>query len=255
MALGLVGRSVSAVAACGGDDDSGADGVSAEAKPYVEALEKSMKEDDSGGMTLSDAQASCLAPKFINTIGVDTLKAKGVTPEDMGSESDTDLTDLGLSEAQGGELYDAFGACKIDVRALFISGIGNDSELSADDKKCLEDNFDDALLKQVMVITLTKGEDALQSNQDVMGKVLGVFSSARGGAPVDSRLAASCSPASSSPPPAAASRPANSVDARCGCDIAWGSRSTTWAPGGGAHLVVRASARPRATTAAAQRSV
>lgn len=184
IALGLVGvLALSAVAACGGDDDSGADGVSAEAKPYVEALETSMQEDDSGGMTLSDAQASCLAPKFVDTIGVDTLEAKGVTPEDMGSDSDTDLTDLGLSEAQGGQLYDAFGACKIDVRELFLSGMGNDSELSADDKKCLEDNFDDALVKQVMVITLTKGDDALQSDQDVMGKVLGVFSKCPGAVP------------------------------------------------------------------------
>jgi hypothetical protein len=157
--------------------------VSAEAKPYVEALEKSMKEDDSGGMTLSDSQASCLAPKFVNTIGVDTLEAKGITPEDMGSDSDTDLSEMDLSEAQGGQLYDAFGACKIDVKELFISGMGSDSEMSADDKKCLEDNFDDALLKQVMVASLIKGEDALQSDQELMGKVLGVFSKCPGAVP------------------------------------------------------------------------
>ncbi len=180
IALGLIGvLALAAVAACGGDDD----GVSADAKPYVDALEKSMKEDDSSGLTLSDTQASCLAPKFINAIGVDTLKAKGITPDDMGSESDTDLTDFGLSDAQGGQLYDGFKACKVDVRSLFLSGMTEDSEMSAADKKCLDDNFDDALLKDVVVLSLTKGENALQDDKDVMSRIFAVFAKCPGAVP------------------------------------------------------------------------
>ncbi len=186
VALGLVGvLAIATMTACGGDDDDSGSGgaVSAEAQPYVDALKKSMTSDTEDGLQLTSSQADCMAPKFVDAIGVDQLKAKGITPEDMGDDSDTDLTELGLTEAQGNKLYDSFGACDVDIKDVFISGIGGDAELSDADRTCLDENFDDDLLKQVMVISLTKGDDALSSNEDLMGKVLGVFAKCPGAVP------------------------------------------------------------------------
>jgi hypothetical protein len=191
LVIGLVGvLAVMAMAACGGDDDSSSSGgggggsVSAEAQPYVDALKKDMTtreaEDD---LVLTSQQADCVAPKWINTIGVAKLKEKGLTPEDIGSDSDSDFSDLELTEAQGNALVDAFDQCKVDLKGVFLKSMN--PSMSAEDEKCLNDNFDATLLKQIMVTSLTKGDDALSNDQELTGKLLAVFSKCPGAIPSD----------------------------------------------------------------------
>ncbi len=118
LAFGLVGvLALSTMAACGDDDSSGGGGdeVSAEAKPYVDELKKAMTADGEE-LQLTGSQADCMAPKFIDAIGVDTLKAKGITPEDMASDSDTDFDELDLTDAQGTKMVDAFSACDVSLK-------------------------------------------------------------------------------------------------------------------------------------------
>ncbi len=187
VAYGLVGVLAlsTMAAACGDDDDGGSGGggaVSAEAKPYVDELRKSMMADGQE-LQLTSSQADCMAPKFIDAIGVDTLKAKGVKPEDMASDSDMDFDELALTDAQGTELVDSFSACDVSLKALFIDSLSSDSEISADDKKCVEDALPDELVERLMVTTFTKGSDALQQDEDLMGQMLGVFSKCPGAVP------------------------------------------------------------------------
>jgi hypothetical protein len=184
--IGLAGvLAITTMAACGGDDNSGGgDGgsVSAEARPYVDALKKSMTaSDEEGDLTLTNQQADCVAPKWINSIGVAKLKAKGVKPEDIGANGSGDLTDLQLSQDQGNQLYDAFGQCNVQIKSVFIKSMN--PSMTSTDEKCLNDNFDDALMRQFVVATLTKGADAIQNDQDLFGKVLGVFSKCPGAIP------------------------------------------------------------------------
>jgi hypothetical protein len=167
-----------ALTACG--SSGGGSGVKAAEQPYVDALKQSMVKTDSEGLTLTDKQASCLAPKWIRILDPARLKAKGITPADVGADSSSDLTQLGLSDAEGGKLYDALGDCNVDVKQVFITGINPD--LSAEDTKCLDDNLDDALLKQIMVTELTKGDTALQADNDLVGKISAVFDKCPGAA-------------------------------------------------------------------------
>jgi hypothetical protein len=204
-AIGLVAvLGLTASAACGGDDDNssattarattatsgataGTSGSSGGASrdDYVAVLKESMMSSgDEDGFALTGDQADCMAPKWIDTIGVDTLQAKGIEPDDIGAEGSADLTTLGLSEEQGNDLYAAFGKCDVDVKSLFIKSMSPD--LSAEDEQCLEDNFDDALMKQILVTTLTKGEDALDGDEELTGKLLAVFSKCPGAVPQDS---------------------------------------------------------------------
>jgi|SRR5215218_2339473 len=182
LALGLVGVSaLSAMAACG-DDDSGGGEVSAEAQPYVDALKKSMTADDQG-LQLTSSQADCMAPKFVDAIGVDTLKAKDITPEDMGDDADSDFSDLELTQAQGTKLVDSFSACDVSLKDIFINSLVEDTEISAEDRKCLGDAMPDDLVKQLMVTTITEGSEALQQDEDLMGQMFGVFSKCPGAVP------------------------------------------------------------------------
>jgi hypothetical protein len=206
IAIGLVALlSLTAVAACGDDDSSG--GGTTTPRPttatsgatagtsgssggagrdeYVAVLKESMMSSgDEGEFALSGEQADCMAPKWIDTIGVDTLQAKSIEPDDIGTEGSADLTTLGLSEEQGNDLYAAFGQCDVDVKSLFIKSIS--PNLSDKDEQCLEDNFDEALMKQILVTTLTKGQDALDGDEEMTGKLLAVFSKCPGAVPQDS---------------------------------------------------------------------
>ena len=73
-------------------------------------------------MTINREQAECLAPTWIEIIGVDRLQEEGITSDDS-SELDVDFADLGLSEDEGNAMYDTFGECDIDFRELFISSM------------------------------------------------------------------------------------------------------------------------------------
>ena len=89
--------------------------------PYVQALAQSMREDDDSDLPLDDEQADCLAPRFVEVLDPARLEEAGITPEQL-AESDDVITQLGLTEEEGGEMYDALGECDLDVRALFLEG-------------------------------------------------------------------------------------------------------------------------------------
>jgi hypothetical protein len=194
IALGLVGvLALSTMAACGDDDDSSDGGASttvassgtsvttagsatttgdveASEQEYVDALVKSFQSSDGSELHLTSDQAECVAPKWIRTIGVDRLHDKGVEPSDIGDDSsDTDLSDLGLSEAEGNAMYDAFGDCKVDVRALFVTSLSAGEEMSDDTKQCVDDAVTEDLLRELLVTSITKGDAGL-SDKSGIGK-------------------------------------------------------------------------------------
>jgi hypothetical protein len=67
------------VACGGGDDDSGGDDVSAEEQPYVDAMVDSFRSGDDDELTPTADQADCVAPRWIDTIGVDRSEAAGAS--------------------------------------------------------------------------------------------------------------------------------------------------------------------------------
>lgn len=157
-----------ALAACGGDDDDGGGGdVSDEEQPYVDAIAAQFQTDDESELQLTGEQADCVAPRWVDTIGLDTFEEQAITPEDINDSSEDELSTLGLDESQGNELYDAFEACDVDVPALLIDSLAADSELDADTVTCIEDNLDADLVRRLMVAVVTQGDDALTGDNEV----------------------------------------------------------------------------------------
>jgi hypothetical protein len=178
--LGLTG-----LVACGGDDDDdagggGGDDVSEAEQPYVDAMIENFRSGDADELTLTDEQAECVGPKWIDTIGVERLEEAGLEPSDIASDSESDISELGLSEDEGGELYDAFGACDVDLQALFIDSLAADEDLTDEDRQCLVDNFDEDFLRRILVLTLTQGDDALEGDEELTGELFDVFSECPG---------------------------------------------------------------------------
>jgi hypothetical protein len=170
---------------CGDDDDAGGGDVevSDEAQPYVDAMIAGMvssDDDEDDDLQLEQDQAECLAPRWVETIGVDRLQDAGLEPDDFATDSDPDLSALDLSDEEGGELYDAFGTCDIDLKAEFIRSLTTEQNLSEEDADCLSDAFSDDFLRRIMVISLVEGDDALDDNEELTGELLSVFSECPG---------------------------------------------------------------------------
>jgi hypothetical protein len=97
-------------------DDEVPEPVDVSEEEYVDALTTNLSSgsEDDGDLVLSDEEAACLAPQWVDAITVDLLQQQGVTVEDL-SDPGFDGADLGMELAQGEAMVAAFGACDIDV--------------------------------------------------------------------------------------------------------------------------------------------
>jgi len=68
------------VACSTGGGGGGDDAVSDEGKPYAESLSTNLTKGGEGEIELSDQQANCIAPKWVNTMKPDRLKKAGIKP-------------------------------------------------------------------------------------------------------------------------------------------------------------------------------
>jgi hypothetical protein len=174
LAIALVG--------CGDDDDSGGGDVSEEEQPYVDAFVEDAADADEEDLQISPEQAECFGARFVSIVGVDRLEEAGVTPEEFGGESDLDFSTLGLSEDEGGEIYDAFADCDVDIRAELLRSMGAD-DMAEEDRECMADAFDDDLLRRMMITTFVEGEEALDADDELRGELFAVFAECPGAIP------------------------------------------------------------------------
>jgi hypothetical protein len=209
LALLIAGAAVVLAAGCGDDDDDGAGGTTAgttagtssgttgassdttgprsggtaggaDAQAYVDAMIESFDNADPDELQINREQAQCLAPRWVETIGTDRLAAAGIEPQDFGKEGNVDLTTVGLTEDDGNAMYDAFGGCDIDVKALFVESFSADRDVSEEDQVCLADAMSDDLLRRIMVTTFVEGEEALNQDEELTGELFGVFAECPG---------------------------------------------------------------------------
>lgn len=146
--------------------------TSGAAAAYVDAMTASMLEDDDFPAT--EKHARCLASRFVDIIGADTLAAKGVTPEQFADDT-TDFSETGITTAQANKMYDAFGECDFDLRALMLEDLAQDDEITPAMQACMEQVFTDDNLRKLMVVTMVEGEDAVEDNPELQGILGGLM--------------------------------------------------------------------------------
>ncbi|MEN9646194.1 MAG: hypothetical protein RL238_2863 [Actinomycetota bacterium] len=168
--LALVG-----LAGCGDDSSSGsgAGDLSAEEQEYVDAMMTSLQADDTAPFT--DEEGKCLAEGMITTIGVDTLKEAGITPESIGS--DGDVTFPNLAEDKSAKLVDLFfdGDC-FDFGSLMATAIAQDPSVSIpiDKAECIGDKIADSDgFKEAFIASVT-GDDSADPFSSV-GDIFQIF--------------------------------------------------------------------------------
>lgn len=168
--FGLLAVAGLLVTGCGDDGGDGAsEEVSAEAEPFVEAMKESMRGAEDDELQLSDEQVDCLAPRVINAIGMDRIEASGVTPEELGSDSDIDFSDMDITEDVGNAIYDSFGDCDVNLRDVMLESFAAGGEMPAEATACIEDVLTDDNLRTLMVSMMVNGEDAMASDPALEG--------------------------------------------------------------------------------------
>ncbi len=187
LATAAVGLLTLSAAACGDDDDKGGDAATTTAgasatttggssagggdasgateEEYLAAIEAQFTQGGSDSLQMTEEQAKCVAPKWLDVIGVDRLKEKGVTPDQVRADTDNEqLAALGLTESEGNKMYDAYGECDVDIRAEFARSISASTEV---DEDCISDAIDDDLLRRLFVTSATKGDAGLDADESL----------------------------------------------------------------------------------------
>lgn len=187
LALALSG----AAAACGSDDDGGSAGTTttltsdadgptdaddtespggegepdapstdvgdADRQDYIDALAASAADDDFA----TPEQSECVAEGWVDTIGVDELRAAGVSPQEFADGDDAQLEVLGLDDDDAGALYDVLGDCGLDLRDLYLSSFSEEGDLTADQMACVEDIISEDAVRSAFVADLI-GDDTAE---------------------------------------------------------------------------------------------
>ena len=159
------------LASCGDDDaDDSSDGdVSAELKPYADALATSYAADDiADDFTFTEENADCIATRSVRVVGIDRLEAVG-TPDEVITATAEDLAVFDLDQAELDKIASAFLECVDDAEELlgdaFLSG---DPSLTEEQSACVADLVDRDLLIRILSAGLggQAPEEALSDLQD-----------------------------------------------------------------------------------------
>jgi len=150
----------SLLAACG----SSGGGSDSAAQPYVDAMMKSFDKSPTAKKSLTRSEAECVSKKIVNTIGADTLKTNGVTPDDVATQNSpfkAVAKDLTRQQAEGvvNALTDGkcFNFTDLVIKAA-TSGSGSSSfgSLAKTKVKCLfakllaDSNFKQAMAYSIL---------------------------------------------------------------------------------------------------------
>jgi hypothetical protein len=158
-----------ALAACGGDGDDDDDatvsdppgsGAVGDEQAYADAFTAGFQQGNADGVVIDADQAGCIGPRFVEILRVERLQEAGVVPADVATGADLDLSALGLDEDEGNDLYDAFGACDVDLRETLVGAMAADDSIDADARACFEDAFTDDVVRQFFVAAMVQGADA-----------------------------------------------------------------------------------------------
>jgi hypothetical protein len=199
VAIAAVGLLTLSAAACGDDDDTGSDATttaastsgttagttgdttagssggdasSATEDDYLAAIEAQFTSSGEDSLQMTDEQAKCVAPKWLDVITVDKLKEKDISPDDIRADTQNEkLADLGLSDADAEKMYAAYGDCDVDVRAEFARSVTASLGADPDVESCVDDAISDDLLQRIFVVSITKGDAGLNADEELSNEL------------------------------------------------------------------------------------
>lgn len=134
-------------------DDDVAD---ATAEDYGTAMAKNLSSGDPAtDLVLTEEQAACVGPKFVDAITVRALQEADLTPDDV-ADPDWDTSDMELTQAQGSDMVDAFEPCDVDIYAKFAEALSGG--MTEEQQACIAENVDEAKARKLLVVTFAGGE-------------------------------------------------------------------------------------------------
>lgn len=162
------------VASCG----SGGDGASDDAKPYVDAMTKSITADKDSPM--DDKQARCFSEGFIDAVGLDKIKKAGTPKEFADKSDDLEFEDMNLTRDEGEKIYAQFDECGVDLRTALLEDVLSGDEMTAEAKSCVKKTLTDENIRDFFIALMVSGEDAASKDKNggeltkaLMGCMLG----------------------------------------------------------------------------------
>lgn len=137
-----------------------------DASAYADGLAVGLTsgDEESGELVLSSDQAECVAPEWIDIIGVDTLTGADVTPQDL-EDPDYQFTDLRLDADTGGDMIDAFGDCDVDIISEFYETLSAD--LDDEQVDCLVEELGDDQARQFLIEALVQTDLSAELNDEL----------------------------------------------------------------------------------------
>lgn len=153
VAAALVATVPFALTACGNSEAS-------QAKKAIKAEIVKSSQDSTSPLKFDDAQAGCFADKVVDDLGVSDLKKAGLLTTD--GKNANNLKDVKVSTAQATKIVDDMWGCTDNgksIMALFTQEMaGSLSSLPAAAQTCIKDKIDEAMVKKVIVATLSEGD-------------------------------------------------------------------------------------------------
>ena len=128
--------------------------IEGSASDYRQALIDSYKPENA---PFTKNQAQCLAPKWVEAIGVDTFKEAGIPPADVAKGSKS-LDDIGITKAMAEAMVAAMHGCDIDTLALLVQVTTGGAKLSPAQQSCFEEAVTPEEL-DAFLVSLYTGEE------------------------------------------------------------------------------------------------
>lgn len=137
-----------------------------DADAYAEGLAVGLAsaDEESGELVLTTDEAECVAPEWVDLIGVDTLAGADVAPEDL-EDPDFQFSDLALDPETGGDMIDAFGDCDVDIISEFYETLSAD--LDDEQIDCLVDELGDDQARQFLIEALVQTDLSAELNDEL----------------------------------------------------------------------------------------
>ena len=130
------------------DSEGGEDGDDDGAQQYVDALVSSFSPE--GQEPFTQESVACLAPRWVEAIGVQTFEDAGVTPEGLGDDGGV-LSSLPITEPVAQQMVGAIVDCGVPLVSFAIEALPSSLRDDPDAVACVEDTVAEAEVRSKLV--------------------------------------------------------------------------------------------------------